>query len=297
MRWTSEAEPELDRERAAVATSWPCSTSATTSTSTAGPSGCAATWSRSSPRTRRTARSASISSATRSKASRRSTPLRGTVLRRLARAVIFPASHYVTQRTTQERALQTIRAELGQRIDAFRGQGKLLEAQRIEQRTHFDLEMIQELGLLQRDRELLAPPRPAALPGSRRRPCSITSRGFSALHRREPRRPFPSCRACTAATAPARKRWSSTASGSRPRWTTGRCGSKSSRRGSTRSSSSRPPRRTTSWKAGGDAVVEQIIRPTGLVDPVMEVRSARNQVDDLHRRDPQPCRARASGCS
>ena len=72
--------------------------------------------------------------------------LRHTVLRRLTRGVIFPASHYVTQKTTQQKAMQTIRTELGGRIDWFRDRGRLLEAQRIEERTHFDLEMIQELG-------------------------------------------------------------------------------------------------------------------------------------------------------
>jgi excinuclease ABC subunit B len=72
--------------------------------------------------------------------------LRGTVNRRLERMTIFPASHYVTQKTTLKKATQTILAELKERIEFFRLEHKLLEAQRVEERTHFDLEMIMELG-------------------------------------------------------------------------------------------------------------------------------------------------------
>ena len=73
-------------------------------------------------------------------------PLRGTVIRRIRRTTIFPASHYVTQRATIKRAAQTIIAELKTRIAHFRNLDQLIEAQRIEERTHFDLEMIQEIG-------------------------------------------------------------------------------------------------------------------------------------------------------
>lgn len=73
-------------------------------------------------------------------------PLRGIVLRRLNRAAIFPASHYVTLRQTRERAIKAIISELKDRIDYFRDENKLIEAQRIEERTQFDLEMMQEIG-------------------------------------------------------------------------------------------------------------------------------------------------------
>ena len=73
-------------------------------------------------------------------------PLRGSVQKRLQSVTIFPASHYVTAQRTLKMAVETIRAELKERIDYFRAQGKLLEAQRIEERTDFDLEMMQELG-------------------------------------------------------------------------------------------------------------------------------------------------------
>jgi excinuclease ABC subunit B len=73
-------------------------------------------------------------------------PLRGEILGRLAQADIYPASHYVTPTEQQEIAIQGILEELGERLYYFRGQNRLLEAQRLEQRTLFDLEMLRELG-------------------------------------------------------------------------------------------------------------------------------------------------------
>ncbi len=72
--------------------------------------------------------------------------LRGTVNQRLEHITIFPASHYVTKKTTLKRARETIIEELKERIAYFRNENQLIEAQRVEERTHFDLEMIQELG-------------------------------------------------------------------------------------------------------------------------------------------------------
>ncbi len=72
--------------------------------------------------------------------------LRGTVIKRLEHVTIFPASHYVTKKTTLKRAAETIIEELKERIEYFRNENQLIEAQRVEERTHFDLEMIQELG-------------------------------------------------------------------------------------------------------------------------------------------------------
>ena len=73
-------------------------------------------------------------------------PLTGKVIRSLERMVIFPASHYVASKITLKHAVKSIREELKGRIAHFRTAGKLIEAQRIEERTDFDLEMIQELG-------------------------------------------------------------------------------------------------------------------------------------------------------
>ncbi|MCU0591439.1 MAG: excinuclease ABC subunit UvrB [Desulfobacterales bacterium] len=207
--------------------------------------------------------------------------LRNTVLRRLQRGVIFPASHYVTQKTTQQRALQTIRTELSGRIDFFRSQGKLLEAQRIEERTHFDLEMIQELGycngienysrhltgrrageppptlldyfpkdfLLFIDESHIAVPQLQGMyRGDRARKQTLVDYGFrlpSALDNRP--LTFEESQ---------------------------------SRFNQVVYVSATPA--DHEMEMAGHAVVELIVRPTGLIDPTMEVRSARHQVDDLH---------------
>jgi excinuclease ABC subunit B len=76
-------------------------------------------------------------------------PLRGQVLQRLAKCAIYPASHYVATRETLERAIGEIRDDLRIRIQYFREQNMLVEAQRIEQRTMFDLEMMEEMGFCQ----------------------------------------------------------------------------------------------------------------------------------------------------
>jgi excinuclease ABC subunit B len=73
-------------------------------------------------------------------------PLRGEVLRRLPKVAIYPSSHYVIPPDRFKQALEGIEAELEERIRFFRNNGQLLEAQRIDQRTRFDLEMIREVG-------------------------------------------------------------------------------------------------------------------------------------------------------
>jgi excinuclease ABC subunit B len=73
-------------------------------------------------------------------------PLTGQVLQRVPRFTVYAKSHYVTPRDTTLRAVETIKAELRERIEFFAAQNKLLELQRIQQRTQFDLEMITELG-------------------------------------------------------------------------------------------------------------------------------------------------------
>jgi excinuclease ABC subunit B len=76
-------------------------------------------------------------------------PLRGVVLTRMMKCAIYPASHYVSTRETLEKAVELIRVDLGERIRWFREQNMLLEAQRIEQRTFFDIEMMEEIGFCQ----------------------------------------------------------------------------------------------------------------------------------------------------
>ncbi len=99
---------------------------------------------------------------------------------------MFPSSHYVTGRRKVLSAIDQIKLELAAQKEFFVGQMKLIEAQRIEQRTRYDLEMMTEIGYLQRHRELLALSVRAATPASRRprssttcrpnRSCSSTSR-------------------------------------------------------------------------------------------------------------------------
>jgi excinuclease ABC subunit B len=73
-------------------------------------------------------------------------PLWGKPVGELSRLAVYPASHYVTTRPMLEQAIKNIQAEFKERLVELRGQGKLLEAQRLEERCRFDLEMLQELG-------------------------------------------------------------------------------------------------------------------------------------------------------
>jgi len=72
--------------------------------------------------------------------------LRGKVIRKLASVAVYPASHYVTTSDRMERAVVGIRAELKERLELFRAENRLLEAQRLEQRTMYDLELLAEMG-------------------------------------------------------------------------------------------------------------------------------------------------------
>ncbi|WP_432823128.1 excinuclease ABC subunit UvrB, partial [Trichloromonas sp.] len=76
-------------------------------------------------------------------------PIRGKVTDRIGKTTIFPASHYVATRPTLDRAIKEIQDELLQRIQYFRERNQLIEAQRIEQRTLFDIEMMEEMGYCQ----------------------------------------------------------------------------------------------------------------------------------------------------
>ena len=73
-------------------------------------------------------------------------PLRGTVLRRLDKIAIYPASHYVTTSDRLQRATTAIQEELAERLDALRAEDKLVESQRLEQRTMYDLALLREMG-------------------------------------------------------------------------------------------------------------------------------------------------------
>ena len=208
-------------------------------------------------------------------------PLRGVALEPLEAASVFPASHYVTSRTTIKRAVQTIVDELRLRVDALRRDNRLVEAQRIEERTRFDLEMIQELGycngienysrhltgrqpgqapptlldyfpdnfLMFLDESHIAVPQLRAMyKGDRSRKETLVKYGFrlpSALDNRPLR--FDEWRQRVHQVVFV----------------------------------SATPADYEMEKACG-AIAEQIVRPTGLVDPLIEVRGARHQVDDLY---------------
>jgi len=73
-------------------------------------------------------------------------PLTGRVRQKIPRFTVYPGSHYVTPRSTVLRAIESIKAELRDRLEFFRQEGKLIEEQRLEQRTRFDLEMMAEIG-------------------------------------------------------------------------------------------------------------------------------------------------------
>ncbi len=73
-------------------------------------------------------------------------PLRGKVIRALDRLAIYPASHYVTERSQLLESVDMILDEMKERVEFFRSQNKLIEAQRIEERTRFDVEMLKEMG-------------------------------------------------------------------------------------------------------------------------------------------------------
>jgi transcription-repair coupling factor (superfamily II helicase) len=172
-------------------------------------------------------------------------PLTGELLRKVPRATIFPKTHYVTPRERLLAAIDEIKAELRERLQVLRAADKLVEAQRLEQRTMFDLEMIQELGYCQ-GIENYSRYLSGREPASRRPACSITCRKTRCWWWTSRTSPFRSSAACTRAIAAARRRWSSSASGCPRRSTTGRCASTSSRRCRRRPSTCRPRRANTS---------------------------------------------------
>ena len=97
-------------------------------------------------------------------------PLTGEQITELTELIVFPATHYVAGDEVMRKAVVGIEAELQERLAWFEANGKLLEAQRLRMRTQYDLEMIQEVGVLQRHRELLDAHRRPRTTASRRTP-------------------------------------------------------------------------------------------------------------------------------
>ncbi len=207
-------------------------------------------------------------------------PLWGKATRELSRLAVYPASHYVTTRTMLAQAIEAIQVELEERLIEVREEGKLLEAQRLEERTRFDLEMLQELGyctgienysrhitgrhpgepppclldyypedsLFFIDESHISVPQLKGMyRGDRSRKLNLVKYGFrlpSALDNR------PLSFEEFEEVVPQAIYVSAT------------------------------PAEYELQKAQG-VVVEQVIRPTGLMDPKISVRSAEHQVDDL----------------
>ncbi len=207
-------------------------------------------------------------------------PLTGNVIKQMDRSAIYPATHFVTQRATIERAVGRIRTELAERLAELRAQNKLLEAQRLESRTHFDIDMLLEVGrcagienysrhfggrqagdrpaclldyfpddylcIIDESHQTL-PQLGAMYEGDRSRKQTLVDYGFrlpSALDNRPLR--FDEFMGLV------------------PRMVF----------------VSATPGEDELHLSGG-VIVEQIIRPTGLVDPQVEIRPVAGQVDDL----------------
>ena len=111
-------------------------------------------------------------------------PLTGEIVSDLKHVAIYPASHYIVPREKMQRALREIEAEMEERVQYFKAQGKLLEAQRIEQRTRYDIEMLRRDRHVQGHRELFAH---HVGPRARQRAVhapQLLPEGFSAVRRR-----------------------------------------------------------------------------------------------------------------
>ena len=207
-------------------------------------------------------------------------PLTGAIVRRVPRFTVYPKTHYVSTRRTVLEAMETIKAELAERLVQLEGQGKLLEAQRLRQRTTFDLEMMAEIGysqgienysrhltgrapgeppptlfdylppdalLVVDESHVTIPQLGAMYKGDRSRKETLVEYGFrlpSALDNRPLR--F--------------EEWE--------------------RRAPRTIHVSATPGDWELTKSSGE-VVELVVRPTGLIDPEVEVRPVATQVDDL----------------
>ncbi|MCK5679967.1 excinuclease ABC subunit UvrB, partial [bacterium] len=206
-------------------------------------------------------------------------PLTSNQLQKLTKFTVYPASHYVTPEAERKRAFKAIQGELDDRLVEFRNTGRLLEAQRLEQRTMFDLEMIEQMGFCQgienysrhltgrmagdapptlmdylpRNHLIVIDESHVTVPqiggmykGDRSRKTTLVEHGFrlpSALDNRPLRRE-----------------------------------EFDQRSGQTIYVSATPGDYELEV---AEQVVEQVIRPTGLIDPEIEIRPAQNQVDDI----------------
>ena len=208
-------------------------------------------------------------------------PLTGHVIRRLDKVAVFPKSHFVTPRDRTKLAVESIKLELTERRGQLEAEGKLLEAQRLHQRTMFDLEMIREIGVLPRHRELRPSSDRESAGRAAHRPCSTTCRDDALVIVDESHQTVPQIRGMYHGDRSRKEVLVSygfrlpSAMDNRPltfaEW---------EQRVNQVVFVSATPGPYELLQAGG-VVVEQVIRPTGLMDPPIEVRPVRGQVDDL----------------
>jgi len=207
-------------------------------------------------------------------------PLRGTLVRRLGRAPIYPNSHYVTPRDKLELAIRSIRQELKGRLAELEVASRLLEAQRLEQRTMFDLEMIQEVGYCQ-GIENYSRHLTGRKPGEPPPTLMDYLPSDHLIFIDESHQTVPQLRGMYNGDISRKKTLVEygfrlpSALDNRPL----KFEEFQERRGQTIYVSATPAAYELSLTGG--EIVEQVIRPTGLVDPQVAVRPIRNQVDDL----------------
>ena len=144
--WSFSSAASTPTETRSCASWSTSSTSATTTTFIAARFACAATSSRSFPHPKNRAPLRVEFFGDEVERISEVDPLRGKKLRELDRVAIYPASHYVTQPDQRKKAIDAIREELREHLEKLRRESKLLEAQRVEQRTMYDLELLEEMG-------------------------------------------------------------------------------------------------------------------------------------------------------
>ncbi len=207
-------------------------------------------------------------------------PLRGEVLQDLEEVAVYPASHYITPRDRLELAIGTIRTELEEQLARLRGSGKLLEAQRLEQRTRFDLELLEESGFCSGienysrhlDGRRAGEPPATLLNYFPDDFLMIVDESHQTLPQVGAMRRGDTARKTTLVEHGFRL---PSAIDNRPL----EFGEFDALLGKVLYVSATPAPQELA--AAGGCVIEQVIRPTGLLDPPVEVRPARGQVDDL----------------
>ncbi len=152
-------------------------------------------------------------------------PVRGRATTSLDRYAVYPGSHYVTEQQALQKAMETIRTELSERLGYYDREGRFLEKQRIEQRTMYDLEMLEQMGFCNGienySRHLSGRARAIRLP-----PSSTTSPKTSCSSSTSRTKRCRRWRPCSGATAHAKRRSSSMGFASQARSTTAPCASK-----------------------------------------------------------------------